>query len=140
VDASAVRALLATARVARLATAGADRRPHLVPICFALDGAVLYTAIDHKPKRTHELRRLRNIAENPLVSVLADSYRDDDWSALWWARADGSARILPAAGAERARALMLLAERYRQYAEQPPTGPVIAVEVARFSGWRARDG
>ena len=45
------------ARVARLATVDPDGRPHVVPICFALDGDTLYTAVDEKPKSTRRLIR-----------------------------------------------------------------------------------
>jgi PPOX class probable F420-dependent enzyme len=98
----------------------------------------LVTAIDHKPKRTTALRRLANITANPQVSVLVDHY-EDDWDRLWWARADGRARVVPA-GQDlelRARALEALAGRYRQYLLQPPEGDLIVVEVERFSGWAA---
>ena len=91
-DEAEARALFGEARVARLATVRPDGRPHQVPICFALEGRALLTAVDHKPKRTLALRRLANIAGNPAVSVLADRY-DEDWSRLWWVRADGLARI-----------------------------------------------
>jgi PPOX class probable F420-dependent enzyme len=124
------RGRLATARVARLATAGPDG-PHVVPIVFALDGDTLYFAVDHKPKRTTALKRLANLCADPRASVLADAY-DEDWTRLWWARADGSARIL-APGHE--RALELLAERYPQYRERPPEGPVVAIDVTRWSSW-----
>ena len=87
------RRRLASARVARLATAAADGRPHIVPVTFAVDGDRIYTAVDHKPKTTTKLRRLRNIAENPQVSLLADDY-SDEWAKLWWARADGYAGVL----------------------------------------------
>lgn len=103
-SAGQARALLASARVARLATADAAGRPHLVPVTFAVgggsagDGGVVYIAIDHKPKSTVNLKRLRNIAANPAVSVLADHYAED-WEQLWWARADGTAEILAAASA-----------------------------------------
>lgn len=131
------RALLEGARVARLATVGASGHPHVVPICFALAGEMIYSAVDHKPKRTTDLRRLRNVVANPRVAVLADHYEDEDWSTLWWVRADGRARVL-APGAEEARdAVELLRERYRPYAELPPAGPVLAVEVEHWSGWRA---
>jgi PPOX class probable F420-dependent enzyme len=127
------RARFAAARVARLATAGADGRPHLVPVCFAVDGDTIYSAVDEiKPKVTLRLRRLRNVAENPAVSLLVDHYADD-WSALWWVRADGRARVLEAAP----DAIALLAARYPQYAEAPPRGPVLAVDVERWSGWSA---
>jgi PPOX class probable F420-dependent enzyme len=129
------RTRFAAARVARLATAGADGRPHLVPVVFAVDGGRIYTAVDDvKPKATMRLRRLRNVAENPSVTLLADHY-DDDWTALWWARADGVARLLEPRDPEAARARRLLAARYPQYRDAPPPGAVIAVDVARWSGW-----
>jgi PPOX class probable F420-dependent enzyme len=129
------RARFAAARVARLATAGADGRPHLVPVCFAVDGDTVYSAVDEvKPKATLRLRRLRNVAENPAVSLLVDHY-DDDWSALWWVRADGRARVL----SDEPHAIALLAARYEQYRAQPPRGPVLAVDVERWAGWSASE-
>ncbi len=86
------RRRFASARVARLATADAGGRPHIVPIVFAVEGDIIYSAVDHKPKRTTALRRLANMAENPFVALLVDYY-DDDWSRLWWARADGTGRL-----------------------------------------------
>ena len=87
------RTRLAAARVARLATADRDGQPHLVPVTFAVDGDLIYTAVDHKPKTTANLRRLRNIRENPRVALLADYYAED-WVALWWVRVDGRASII----------------------------------------------
>lgn len=136
-DAERARALLGAARVAHLATADAGARPHLVPICLALEDDVIFSAVDHKPKRTTALRRLANVAENARACVLADHYDDEDWSALWWVRADGRARVLVDDNPERRRALELLAERYRQYREAPPGGPVLALDVERWSGWSA---
>jgi PPOX class probable F420-dependent enzyme len=138
VDAAEARDLLASARVARLATCGGDRlhQPHLVPITFALDGEVIVTAVDHKPKRTTALRRLANIAANPRVSVLADHY-EDDWSKLWWVRADGTARVVEPRAPAYQDAVARLVERYEEYRERPPEGPAIAITVSRWSGWRA---
>jgi PPOX class probable F420-dependent enzyme len=124
----------ATARVARLATVGPDGAPHVVPITFAVVGDTIVHAVDHKPKRTRALRRLANIAANPAVSVLADHYAED-WGALWWVRADGRARIVDADSDEGVGAIAALVERYSQYAERPPEGPVVVVDVARWSGW-----
>jgi PPOX class probable F420-dependent enzyme len=125
------------ARVARLATADRDGRPHLVPIVFALAGDTVYSAVDHKPKRTTALRRLANVAAQPRVSVLVDVYDDADWTRLWWVRADGGGRILEPSTDEARRAVELLRRRYPQYAQRPPDGPVLAVDVERWSGWRA---
>lgn len=131
------RARLASARVARLATAGGDGRPHVVPVTFAVDGDLIYSAVDHKPKTTLNLRRLRNIAENPRVAVLADHYAED-WDALWWVRVDGRASVLE--NDDRVRhQLDLLAERYEQYRQTRPTGPVIVIEAERWTGWDPRD-
>ncbi|WP_439957415.1 TIGR03668 family PPOX class F420-dependent oxidoreductase [Nocardia arthritidis] len=129
------RKRFATSPVARLATISARARPHLVPIVFVVAGEVIYTSVDAKPKTTTALRRLANIAANPAVTVLVDRY-GDDWTQLWWARADGDARI--AEGAEAEAAVRRLTARYPQYERQPPPGPVIAIDVARWSGWSAR--
>jgi PPOX class probable F420-dependent enzyme len=127
------RRRFAAARVARLATVDDQVQPHLVPIVFGVASETIYSVVDAKPKRSTELRRLRNVSSNPLVAVLVDHY-DDDWEALWWVRADGSARVLDLDDPEAARAVELLARRYPQ---QRSEGPVLAVDVTRWSGWAA---
>lgn len=128
-----MRARVAAARVARLATVTAGGAPHLVPLCFVLDGDVLYSAVDLKPKRTERLRRLANVAAEPRVCVIVDHY-EEDWSRLWWIRIDGVARELgQEEEAERARAL--LRAKYEQYRLQPPAGPVLRIEGQRWRGW-----
>jgi PPOX class probable F420-dependent enzyme len=128
------RARFVEARVARLATADAAGRPHVVPIVFAVVGDTVYSAVDSKPKSGARLRRLDNIRANAAVSVLVDHYTDD-WSRLWWARADGHATVVDAGRA--ADALAELTARYPQYATAPPPGPVIVITVDRWSGWEA---
>lgn len=120
------------ARVARLATVRPDGIPHVVPVTFALDGWSIVTAVDHKPKGTTALQRLRNIDANPAVSVLVDHY-DDDWTRLWWARADGTARVVAAPDAP--NAVELLVAKYTPYRHRPPQGPVIVVTVDRWAAW-----
>ena len=135
-EAAEARRRFAAARVARLATAGPDGRPHLVPVTFAVTGDAIVSAVDHKPKRTLALKRLANVAANPRVALLVDEY-DEDWARLWWARADGAARIVDPASEEHARAIAPLVARYEQYADSPPAGPAIVVAVERWSGWAA---
>jgi PPOX class probable F420-dependent enzyme len=122
------------ARVARLATADARGRPHLVPVVFAVDVDRIYSVVDAKPKRTTALRRLRNVAENPFVALLVDHYDDADWAALWWVRAEGRGRVLEVEAPEARRAVELLRARYPQ---QQVVGAVLAVDVERWSGWSA---
>ena len=129
-DAQWARQRFGQARVARLATVSGDGSPHLVPIVFAIDGTRLIHAVDAKPKQSTALRRLDNIAVNPFVSVLVDEY-DDDWSQLWWARADGCGAV------HESYPIDALVARYPQYAKAPPAGPVIVIEIDHWSGWSA---
>jgi PPOX class probable F420-dependent enzyme len=128
------RKRFAAAKVARLATADAAGRPHLVPITFAVSGNRVYSVVDAKPKRTTALRRLTNVRENQAVTLLVDHYDDANWGALWWVRADGVARVLDPGELEAEGAIRRLRARYPQ---QRATGPVLAVDVTRWSSWSA---
>lgn len=153
-DGTAMRKLVAAARDARLATVGPGDQPHLVPVVFALDDpefhgrglaeagprasrdAKLWIAVDHKPKRSRDLARLRNIAAQPKVSVLVDHY-DEDWTQLWWVRLDGEAHILPK---DRWRhPIEALQAKYPQYRVSPPEGPVIEIRIRDWRGWTASE-
>jgi PPOX class probable F420-dependent enzyme len=132
---------LRSARVGRIATVTPEDRPHVVPFVFAVverDPDVLaYWAVDRKPKRTEWLQRLRNLERNPAAELVVDGY-DEDWRALWWVRASGTGRVVEDASDERGAALSALAAKYPQYASDPPSGPVVAIDIERISGWRAR--
>ncbi|MBI2697564.1 MAG: TIGR03668 family PPOX class F420-dependent oxidoreductase [Mycobacterium sp.] len=129
------RAWFAGSPVARLATVAPDGTPHLVPVVFAVDGDVIYTGVDAKPKKTRRLRRLANIEHNPAVSLLVDHYAPD-WSQLWWVRVDGTATVATEGDAVRTGYRLLLA-KYPQYQSVPLDGPVIVVSATRWSGWHA---
>ena len=134
------RDFLCRCRVAHLATADAAGAPHVVPVCFALAGATVYIAIDRKPKSGAPLKRLRNIAENPSVALVADHYDDSDWSALRWVMVRGRAELLES-GPERDDAQRRLRARHRQLAAMDLAGlPVIAIRIERVTGWSAAGG
>ena len=126
---------LIMARSATLGTVDSMGRPHLVPIVYAYENGILFTAVDRKPKSTYRLRRLRNIEDNPNVSVLIDHY-DDDWSRLWWVRLDGTARVVRSGPVLR-HGLALLTGKYDVYITEPPPGPVIEIRVERVRSWSA---
>lgn len=132
------RQRVVAARVGRLASIGVDGRPHVVPVCFALDGARVVSAVDGKPKRTLQLRRLENVRRDPRVQLLVDHY-DEDWSLLWWVRISGDASVIER-GALRDDAIDLLAHKYRQYRHQRPSGPALVIDVTAISSWDAAGG
>jgi PPOX class probable F420-dependent enzyme len=132
-DAGLMRRRVATARIGRLSTVSADGTPHLVPLCFVLDGEVLYWAVDQKPKSSRSLKRLRNLAARPQAELLVDHY-EEDWRRLWWVRVSCQAQVLEA-GEESEQALALLATKYPQYRVLRPPGPVVRMTARRWTGW-----
>ena len=131
-----VRHFLNAARVGHLATADAGGAPHVVPVCYAIEGLSLYITIDEKPKRAavRPLKRLANILANPAVAVCVDRY-DEDWTRLAWVMLRGTAEILERGG-EHDRAQSLLRERYPQYrAMRIEALPVIALRVRQVTQW-----
>ncbi len=120
-------------RSGHLATARPDGRPHVVVITFALSRDEVVTAIDQKPKETQRLQRLINIEANPAVSLLIDHY-EEDWDRLWWTRIDGRATIHQS-GHKRDGAVAALIEKYPQYRQEPPTGPVISIAMESVTSW-----
>ncbi len=128
-------AMFAESPVAMLATVGQGGAPHIVPVVFAVHDDVVYTAVDAKRKSTQKLRRLANIEGNPQVSMLVDHY-DEDWTQLWWVRADGLAEI-HYSGEAMANGYFLLRRKYVQYQRLALDGPVVTVDVQRWSSWQA---
>ena len=130
--------LIRSARIAHLATADRFGQPHVVPICFAFDGKSFYSPIDEKPKRTAptKLKRLRNIRENPQVSLVIDHY-EEDWNKLCYVLITGTARILQG-GKTHNLAVMLLRKKYPQYRRMLiETRPVIVITPKRITFWTA---
>ena len=129
------RRFLEASRVGHLATADAMGAPHLIPVCYAADEGTLYITVDEKPKRRDiPLKRVRNILDNPQAAFIVDRY-DDDWSRLAWVMLRGPAEIL-ASGPEHDRAQALIVARYPQLrAMHIAELPVIALRIARATGW-----
>jgi PPOX class probable F420-dependent enzyme len=134
-DGEMMRRLVSAAPVGRLATVRRDGRPHVVPICFVVTDDVVYSAVDDKPKRHRHLQRVSNVTATGTASLLVDEYHDD-WSRLWWVRLDGQARLVDDT-AEAERAIRSLCDKYPQYRHQPPSGPVLALDIERWVGWSA---
>jgi PPOX class probable F420-dependent enzyme len=140
-DPAVARELVAGAPVARLATVNPALGVDVVPVTFALlesdaSGADrLVTAVDHKPKSSTRLRRLRNISEHPDVTVLVDHY-ENDWDRLWWVRMRGRATVV-VDGPLFEEGIDALVDRYEQYREHRPVGPAIVVVIDEWTSWQA---
>jgi len=125
--------------VARLATVDQTGLPHLVPVCFAVEGDRIYSAVDAKPKRSPDLKRLHNIAAHPQVAFLVDHY-EEDWTGVWWVRVDGTALVLDG-GPERDRGVDLLCAKYEQYRARPEQlGRMVVITAERWRAWSAAGG
>ena len=108
----------------------------MIPVCYVFDGEAIYSVLDAKPKSTplRQLRRVRNILSNPLVSLVVDHY-EDDWSRLRYVLVIGNAGLLQE-GEEWARAIVLLRKKYPQYQEMDlDESPVIKITPIRFIPW-----
>ena len=118
--------------MARLSTVRPAGAPHVVPIVFALVGETVFSAVDAKPKRSSALQRLANVRADARCALLVDHY-DDDWGRLWWVRADGTAEVVDEPAAH--PGIRALVQRFPQYRDEPPSGPLLVVTVHRWSGW-----
>ena len=132
-----IRARLEVARVARLATLDSKQKSHLIPICYAYNGTVFYSAIDRKPKRVspERMARLKNIKKNPQVALLVDHY-DEDWTRLWYVLVRGKAELV-SAPAERKVALQCLRAKYPQYSSAmlEDDAPLLRITAQRVTAW-----
>lgn len=134
----AIRWKLKQARVGRLATLNTETGPRVVPVCFAYDDEVIYTAVDQKPKRVApaKLARVRNITSNAQVALVIDEYLED-WTQLWWIMVCGTAELISADSAEQARAIHLLKEKYPQYAAGMLSDNALVIRISpqRITCW-----
>lgn len=124
---------LVSAPTGHLATITPAGSPHLVVVTFAVANETIFTAVDHKPKTTPRLQRLVNIETSPAVSFLVDEYHED-WARLWWVRVDGRASV-HLRGSIWDAGVQSLVEKYAQYGDRPPTGPMIAISIDHVTGW-----
>jgi PPOX class probable F420-dependent enzyme len=127
-------------RVARLATVDGRGRPAVVPICYAFDGEIIYSAIDEKPKAVEprSLKRVRNIEANPHVSLVIDDY-SEDWGELRWVLISGVAEIISPGAGEHERAVRLLRDKYPQYRSMAIDEKIlIRIRPVRIKRWGAR--
>ena len=117
-----------------LATVDPERGVAAVPACFALDGRRLAVPVDTvKAKASADLRRTRNLAADPRAAFLCEGWDAEDWTRLWWVRAD--LHLVPAITGDR---LLegLLRGRYPQYRERA-FERLLVFDIVEVVGWAA---
>ncbi len=130
------RAYLQRARVARLATADGRSRPQVVPVCFALVGEHVVTAVDEKPADAdEELRRVRDVESNPFVSLVVDHYLED-WDRLGWVQIRGRATVVEPGVDGHRSAIEALRGKYEQYETHAlEERPLIRIDPGHAISW-----
>ena len=128
-----LRRRFASSPVARLSTVRPDGAPHVVPVVFALVDDTVFSAVDAKPKRSRDLQRLANLKAEPRCALLVDHY-EADWRRLWWVRADGTGEVVAVPPTDHP-GIRALVQRFPQYRDEPPSGPLLVVTVHRWTGW-----
>ncbi|MFK8024733.1 MAG: pyridoxamine 5'-phosphate oxidase family protein [Ilumatobacter sp.] len=121
-----------------LCTLHPARGADAVPVVYAVVDDTVTIPIDLvKPKSSTRLQRHRNLETDPRATLLIDHWNRDDWSQLWWVRAElqwnGPDSLEPTEPAS-----TLLAERYAQYRDRP-FAAVLELRIAGLTGWSGDD-
>ncbi len=131
------RARLAAHDHGVLCTVHAERGVDAVPVVYVVDddGCVGVPVDRVKPKSSSRLQRERNLEADPRAALLVEHWDRDDWSRLWWVRAE----LRWQGDEEKAREADLaarLARAYPQYRDQPFTR-VLVLRIVDVTGWAA---
>jgi PPOX class probable F420-dependent enzyme len=119
-----------------LCTVHPERGVDAVPVAFAVsdDGYVGVPVDLVKPKESLRLQRERNLEADPRATLLAEHWDVNDWTRLWWVRAE---LVWQSSPAERESSLAAQLEtRYPQYRNQP-FARVLVLQIVRVTGWSA---
>jgi hypothetical protein len=118
-----------------LCTLHAERGIDAVPVVYATDSAgFLGVPVDLvKQKSSLRLQRETNLEADGRATLLAEYWNRDDWSKLWWVRAE--LRWLgDDVGDQQASLGNALAHKYPQYRHQP-FAKVLVFTIVGVSGW-----
>ena len=138
-SADEARARLAGSVHGVMCTLHPERGPDPVPAVYALndDGYVGVPVDRIKPKAATRLRREDNLQADPRAALLVEHWDTDDWSRLWWVRADLQHVADPPPSLTEDLADRL-ARTVPQYADRP-FHRVLVCRVVALTGWAAAD-
>ena len=138
-----LKTIIAKATVARLATVDSECKPHLIPVVFVFDNDCYFIPIDEKTKRSkpENLKRTKNIQQNPNVALLIDEY-NEDWGKLYFIMIQGKASIIGGKESDQnepallEKAHKLLSSKYVQYQEIGIGEYVIMIVPQKVITWK----
>ena len=121
-----------------LCTLHADRGIDAVPVVYVkdVDGYVGVPVDRVKPKSSFRLQRERNLEADDRATLLIEHWDRDDWSQLWWVRAELRWQRTPDDGREVTLAAEL-SRRYPQYQVDQPFAQVLVLRIVSVTGWAA---
>jgi Pyridoxamine 5'-phosphate oxidase len=122
-----------------LCTVHAERGVDAVPVVYVTDGhGYVGVPVDLvKPKASLRLQRERNLEADPRATLLIEQWDPDDWSQLWWVRAELRWQSDDGAGRDESLADEL-AQRFVQYRDRP-FARVLVLHIVGITGWAARN-
>ena len=135
--------MITSARIGHLATASSNLQPYVTPAVFILQKNNIIVPLDDKPKTVSvkELRRVKNIEENPKVSFLVDHY-EEDWRNLWFVMIIGYAMLVkPNRRTERLRKEISkihskFLKKYSQYNKISVGNFYIRIKINKTTYWK----
>src|SRR5215212_4023970 len=123
---------LESGRVARLAYLDAEGQPRVLPITYAIAGDAIWHVIDHKPKVKDVPARVDWLRREPRAGICVDVYHED-WTKLAWVQLIGEVGVLELE--EDGAGLEALLDKYPQYRDETPQGPLLRLDVERAMSW-----
>lgn len=119
-----------------LGTLHPRRGVDLTPVVYATVDVFVGSPVDEvKLKSSLRLQRERNLEADARATLLVERWDRDDWSGLWWVRAE--LRWVGEDAGDRARVLSgLLAQQFPQYRDEPFAN-VLVFELVNATGWSA---
>jgi PPOX class probable F420-dependent enzyme len=138
-----LKTIIDKAMVARLATVDSECKPHLIPVVFVYDNDCYFIPIDEKTNRSkpENLKRVKNIQQNPNVALLIDGY-NEDWRKLYFIMIQGKASIIGGKESDQNEHVLLekahkmLSGKYVQYQEIDIGHYIIMIVPQKVITWK----
>ena len=129
--------LIKNTSIGYLATAASNLQPYMTPAVFIIQNENVYVPLDEKPKTVSisELKRVKNIQENPKVCFLVHHY-DEDWTKLWFVMITGYATLLDLTSEKLKTIHNKFLSKYSQYNKIGLGNFYIRIRINKTAYWK----